>query len=67
MDFYSFEAEQLNGKKVKMEEYKGKTVVVVNTASKCGLTPQYEGLEKLSPCLQKSRSTEMARTLSSDT
>ncbi|MCI4651176.1 glutathione peroxidase [Phaeodactylibacter sp.] len=47
MDFYSFEAEQLNGKKVKMEEYKGKTVVVVNTASKCGLTPQYEGLEKL--------------------
>jgi glutathione peroxidase len=47
MDFYSFEAEQLNDKKVKMEEYKGKTVVVVNTASKCGLTPQYEGLEKL--------------------
>ncbi len=47
MEFYNFEAEQLNGKKVKMEEYKGKTVVVVNTASKCGLTPQYEGLEKL--------------------
>lgn len=47
MDFYNFEAERLNGTKAKMDEFKGKTVVVVNTASKCGLTPQYEGLEKL--------------------
>lgn len=47
MNFYDFEATLLNGKKQSMSAYKGKVVVVVNTASKCGLTPQYEGLEKL--------------------
>lgn len=45
--FYNFEARRLNGKAESMEQYKGKVVMVVNTASKCGLTPQYEGLEKL--------------------
>lgn len=45
--FYQFEAKSLQGKTVKMEAYKGKTVLVVNTASKCGLTPQFEGLEEL--------------------
>jgi len=47
MEFYKLEAKKLNGGVISMEEYKGKTIVVVNTASKCGLTPQYEGLEKL--------------------
>lgn len=45
--FYDFEATSLQGKTIKMEDFKGKTVIVVNTASKCGLTPQYEGLETL--------------------
>ncbi|RIV47263.1 glutathione peroxidase [Flagellimonas pelagia] len=47
MTFYDFEAERLDGNMESMAIYKGKTVIVVNTASKCGLTPQYEGLEKL--------------------
>jgi glutathione peroxidase len=46
-NFYEFEATSLQGKPTRMEEYKGKMVLVVNTASKCGLTPQYEGLEAL--------------------
>ena len=45
--FYDFKARSLQGKEKSMDEYKGKVVLVVNTASKCGLTPQYEGLEKL--------------------
>ncbi|RPA68815.1 glutathione peroxidase [Cyclobacteriaceae bacterium YHN15] len=45
--FYDFNAKTLQGKEVSMEEFKGKTVLVVNTASQCGLTPQFEGLEKL--------------------
>ena len=47
MKFYEFEANKMNGKSVSMSEYKDKVVLVVNTASKCGLTPQFEGLEKL--------------------
>jgi len=45
--FYSFEAKSLKGEVVKMSSYKGKLILVVNTASKCGLTPQFEGLEAL--------------------
>jgi len=46
-NFHDFKATTLQGKEVNMNKYQGKVVLVVNTASKCGLTPQYEGLEQL--------------------
>lgn len=45
--FFQFSAIDLQGKEVPMSTYKGKTIVVVNTASECGFTPQLDGLEKL--------------------
>lgn len=45
--FYDFTVKDIAGKDYSMENLKGKKVLVVNTASKCGLTPQYEDLEKL--------------------
>jgi glutathione peroxidase len=45
--FYQFTARSLQGKEIGMDTYKGKVVLVVNTASKCGFTPQYGGLETL--------------------
>ncbi|WP_243298538.1 glutathione peroxidase [Bacillus litorisediminis] len=47
MSIYSFQANLTNGSKISLEEFKGKVLLIVNTASQCGLTPQYEGLEKL--------------------
>ncbi len=47
MDFYALKAKTINGKEFPFEELKGKVVIIVNTASKCGFTPQFEGLEKL--------------------
>ena len=47
MAIYDVKVNQLDGTPASLGDYKGKAVLIVNVASQCGLTPQYEGLEKL--------------------
>ena len=44
---YDFDARQIDGKAISLAEFKGKVMLIVNTASKCGFTPQFGGLEEL--------------------
>jgi Glutathione peroxidase len=44
---YSFKVQGLEGATIDFAQFKGKKILIVNTASKCGFTPQYEGLERL--------------------
>ena len=46
-EFYNFSMNSLQGEAIDFSQFKGKAVLVVNTASKCGFTPQYEGLQAL--------------------
>jgi glutathione peroxidase len=52
MTVYDFSAKSLTGKDVPLSDYQGQVLLIVNTASKCGFTPQYEGLQRLYHDLQ---------------
>ncbi len=48
MNIYDIDLQDIDGKPIDLKAYKGKKILFVNVASKCGFTPQYEELEKLS-------------------
>ncbi|PKK93499.1 MAG: glutathione peroxidase [Tenericutes bacterium HGW-Tenericutes-6] len=47
MNIYDFKVKNVNNEEVSLSKYQGKVLLIINSATKCGLTPQYDGIEKL--------------------
>lgn len=54
MSVYDYQVKEVDGSEKKLADYEGKVLLIVNTATGCGFTPQYEGLQKLYDTYQKS-------------
>ena len=65
ISIYDFEFKDIDGKIVKLSNFSGKPLLIVNTASRCGFTPQYEGLQKLFLKYRKTDLTIIAVTSNS--
>ena len=62
MTLYDFSVKARDGKEISLKDYEGKVLLVVNTATGCGFTPQYKGLEELyQKYLEEGYSEEEAR------
>ena len=60
LGIHGFEVKRMDGSATKLAEFAGKVVLIVNTASQCGLTPQYEGLQKLQQAYESKGFTVLA-------
>ena len=65
MNLYDFSFEDIDGNQVNLEKFAGKPILIVNTASRCGFTPQYEDLQNLFLNYRKSDLTIIATTSNS--
>ncbi len=64
-NIYNFDLIDIDGKKVNLSQFQGKPILLVNTASRCGFTPQYEGLQNLFIKYRKTDLTIIATTSNS--